>query len=127
MDPLVTAHVVVALLLVVTAVVVGVWGLVRARTIASDRSPGEGRAFSHLLQLSHTLVFAASMLGLALWADGHHAHDPLHTRVYGPFMLVAIVAAYGYRTRDAKVNVRVFAAASLVVAALGLRAFATGG
>jgi ABC-type molybdate transport system substrate-binding protein len=71
-------------------------------------------------------VLATGLLGLALLAEGHRAHDPLHARVYGPFMLVAIVAAYGYRTRNATANIRVFAAASLVVAALGLRAFWTG-
>lgn len=127
MDPLVTAHVVVAVALVVAAVVVGVWGLARARSIGSADAPREGRAFSHLLQLSHTLVFAASLVGVVLSLEGHRANDPLHARVYGPFMLVAIIAAYGYRTRVAVTNIRVFAVASLVVAALGLRAFATGG
>jgi hypothetical protein len=41
-------------------------------------------------------------------------------------MVVAIIAAYGYRTEDSARNVRVFAVSALVILALGLRAFATG-
>ena len=120
-------HVVAAVVLVASAVVVGVWGLARARTIAG-REPGrEGRAFAQLLQLSHTMVLATCLIGIALWVEGHRSSDPLHARVYGPFMAVAIVAAYAYRTKVAVTNVRVFAITALVIAALGLRAFATGG
>jgi hypothetical protein len=41
-------------------------------------------------------------------------------------MIVAVIAAYGYRTDDARRNILVFAVASLVVVALGARAFWTG-
>ena len=126
MDPLVTVHVVAAVGLLATALVAGGWGLARARRIVAPSAEHEGRWYAQVLQLSHTLVVATGLLGLALLADGHRTDDPLHVRVYGPFMLVAIVAAYGYRTRDAALNVRVFAVAALVVAALGLRAFWTG-
>ncbi len=127
MDPLVTVHVIAAVALLASAIAVGAWGLARARRIGSPAAEREGRWFSQLLQLSHTLVLATGLLGLALLLEGHETEDPLHLRVYGPFMVVAIVAAYGYRTRNAVVNIRVFAAASLVIAALGLRAFWTGG
>lgn len=126
-DPLVTVHVVAGLALVAVALVVGGWGLGRSRAIASSSAERESRAFAQVLQLSHTLVLATGLLGVALLVEGHRAADALHARVYGPFMVVAIVAAYGYRTRSARQNVRVFAIASLVVAALGLRAFWTGG
>lgn len=127
MEPLVLVHVVSAAALLLVALVVGVWGLVRARSIGEGAGPREGKAYAQLLQLSHTLVAVTGVLGLALLGYGGHLDDPLHGRVYGPFMVVAIVAAYGYRTSDAPKNVRVFAVASLVVLALGLRAFATGG
>lgn len=127
MDPLVTVHVAAATLLVVLAVVVGAWGIARSRTIASDEHPREGRSFAQALQLSHTLVLATGLLGIALMLEGHRSADPLHVRVYGPFMVVAIIAAYGYRTGDARANLRIFAIASLVIAALGVRAFTTGG
>jgi hypothetical protein len=127
-DPLVTVHVVAAVALLAFSLLVGIWGLARARRIAAPQAAGrEGRWFAQALQLSHTMVLAAGLLGLALLLEGHRSSDPLHARVYGPFMLVAIIAAYAYRTRDAIVNVRVFAIAALVVLALGLRAFVTGG
>jgi hypothetical protein len=126
-DPLVIVHVVAAVALLALAMVVGSWGLVRARQIAAPGSGREGRWYAQVLQLSHTLVLATGLLGLALLAEGHRSDDALHVRVYGPFMLVAIVAAYAYRTRDAVLNVRVFAIAAFVVFALGLRAFTTGG
>ena len=119
-------HVVAAVALLALAIVVGAWGLGRARHIAAPTVEREGRWYAQALQLSHTLVLATGLLGLALLAEGHRSSDPLHARVYGPFMLVAIIAAYAYRTRNATANVRVFAIAALVVFALGLRAFFTG-
>ena len=126
MEPLVLVHVASAVALLSLAIVVGIWGLARARSIGAGDHPREGRWFAQVLQMSHTLVVLTGILGLALLLDGGHPDDPLHARVYGPFMLVAIIAAYGYRTSDAARNVRVFAAASLIVLALGLRAIATG-
>lgn len=126
MEPLLTVHVASAIALVVLALLVGAWGVLRAGAIGSGARPREGRAFAQLLQLSHTMVVVVGLLGIALLVDGARADDPLHARVYGPFMLVAIIAAYGYRTSDASRNVRVFGVASLVVLALGLRALATG-
>jgi hypothetical protein len=125
-EPLVLVHVASAVALLVVAVAVGVWGLARARSIADGERPGEGRWFAQVLQMSHTLVALTGILGVALLLDGSRPNDPLHARVYGPFMVVAIIAAYGYRTSDATRNVRVFAVSALIVLALGLRAVATG-
>lgn len=125
-DPLVVVHVIAAVALVVAAAIVGAWGLARARPLADPARAREARAFAQSLQFSHTLVLATGLIGLFLLAEGHRAADPLHARVYGPFMVVAIVAAYGYRTPAAVTNVRVFAMASLVILALGLRALVTG-
>ena len=126
-DPLVVVHVIAAAALVVAAAVVGAWGLVRARSIANPARRREGAAFTQLLQLSHSLVIATGLIGLFLLGDGHRPDDPLHARVYGPFMVIAILAAYGYRTDRAVTNVRVFAIVSLVILALGARALVTGG
>ena len=126
MDPVVVVHVVLAAGLILLAAVVGVWGLARSGRIASDARPRESRAFAHALQLSHTLVVATGLIGLGLLAEGHRSGDPLHARVYGPFMVVAIVAAYGFRSPDPRTNVRVFAVCALAILALGLRAALTG-
>lgn len=125
-DPLVIVHVAAASLLVAIALVVGAWGIARSRSIAASDHPRESRAFAQILQLSHTLILAVGLIGLALLLEGHRNDDPLHARVYGPFMVIAVIAAYGYRTKVARTNVVVFAVASLVVAALGVRAFYTG-
>ncbi|MCW2956191.1 MAG: hypothetical protein JWO69_1060 [Thermoleophilia bacterium] len=125
-DPLVIVHVIAAVALLVATGVVGIWGLVRTAQVTSPERPREGALFSQLLQLSHTLVLAAGLVGLLLLAEGHRLTDLLHARVYGPFMVVAVVAAYGYRTADARLNVRIFAVAALIIFALGLRAVWTG-
>lgn len=125
-DPLVTVHLIAASALVVTTLGVGIWGLVRAGSIGAGSNEREARWFAQALQLSHSLVLATLLLGLALLAEGHRSSDPLHVRVYGPFMLVAIIAAYGYRTRDARRNVQIFAISALVIVALGARSFWTG-
>jgi hypothetical protein len=125
-DPLVTVHVVAAIVLLALAVVVGVWGLVRARTLGAGEHPRESRAFAQVLQLSHTFVFATGRLGIGLLMADHRSDDPLHVRVYGPFMVLAIIAAYGYRTSNAAANIRIFAVAALIIAALGVRAVVTG-
>jgi len=124
--PLVVVHVIAAATLVASAAVVGAWGLARSRRLVDPARVREGKVFAHVLQLSHTLVLATGMIGLFLLAEGRRADDPLHARVYGPFMVVAIIAAYGYRTSSSVTNVRIFGVASLVILALGARAFATG-
>lgn len=125
-DPLVTVHLIAGVALVALCLVVGAWGLARAGRMDAPDTARESRVFAHALQLSHTLVFAVLLLGAALLAGGRHAGDPLHARVYGPFMLVAVVAAYGYRTPRPATNVRIFAGAAIVIALLGLRAIWTG-
>ena len=126
MDLLVTLHEVGGVALVALALVVGVWGLARARAIGTGANDRESRVFAQLLQLVHTVVIAEGLLGLALLAQGHRAADGLHERVYGPFMLAVIVASYAYRTKDGVVNVRVFSIGSLIICALALRAVWTG-
>ena len=93
----------------------------------ADHVPGVAPGdHTELLQLVHTLVFAQVVIGLLMLVEGHRVDDKLHVNVYGSFMLVAIVASYAYRTKDATTNVRVFAGSSLVIFALGLRAMWTG-
>lgn len=125
-EPMLIVHVAAAIALLAVAALAGVWGVARARSIGDGDSPREGRAFAQVLQMSHTLVVLVGILGVVLLLQGGSPDDPLHARVYGPFMLVAIIAAYGYRTEDAARNVRVFAVSALVILALGLRAFVTG-
>jgi hypothetical protein len=125
-DLLVMLHDIGGVALVVIALIVGVWGMVRARPIGRSASPRESRVFAQLLQLVHTLVVAEGLFGVMLLAQDHRAVDPLHERVYGPFMVVVIIASYAYRTKDGVTNVRVFSIGALMIFALGLRALWTG-
>ena len=150
-DSVLALHVALGGAVVVLGFGVFAWGLLRVRRMATPGGAGEqlgqpaqsaapavqptaparrGRrvdAFTQLLALSQSAVFACGLLGLVLLARaGSGPDDPLHSRVYGPFMVLAIIAAYGFRTGDARWNTRVFAITSLFVAGLGVRAFYTG-
>lgn len=112
-------HVVLAVILIVANFVAAGWGLALARRGSASR------AYTQVLALSQVMVVGQGLVGLMMLAGGDRPEDPLHTRVYGPFMVIAIVVAYGFRTTDAAHNTRVFAIAALIVALLGLRAFYT--
>lgn len=127
MDPLLLLHVLTAALLVAVAGAVCAWGFARSRRLRLGGRGREDRLYTQLVAFMQTLVLAAGLLGLLLLAgDGGSPEDPLHARVYGPFMLVAVIAAWSFRTADPRWNVRVFAVVALFVAALGVRAFVTG-
>ena len=126
MDPVVVLHIVAATLLLALATATGVWGIVLSRK-------GRGRPGDRTLAiwrqgiaLTWTLVATTGLLGLALLGGKHHPGDPLHARVYGPFMAFVIIAALGFRTPDQRWNTRVFSVASLFILALGVRAAFTG-
>lgn len=114
-----TLHVILAVILIVANFVAAGWGLALARR------GGASRLYSQVLAFSQVIVVGQGLIGLMMLAGGDSPEDPLHTRVYGPFMVIAIVVAYGFRTKDPAQNTRVFAIAALIVALLGLRAFYT--
>lgn len=118
-------HIIAGVLLCIVALVAGVWGLVHARRMASPDASVPAM-LRQLLALVQTLVVAAGLFGLLLLTEGRNPDDPLHVRVYGPFMVVALIAAYGFRVPDGRRNLQVFAVASLAIFALGLRAVYTG-
>lgn len=115
-------HVWAGLLLVALNAAAGVWGVWRYA-----RATGPSRSFDHVLALAQTSVFVAGLIGVALLAGDGRPDDPLHERVYGPFMVIAILAAWGFRRPEhPRTNTLVFAIAALAVAALGVRALYTG-
>lgn len=119
-------HVVAGFGIVVLCSIVFVWGLLRARRDQPPSARSEG-IWVQLVALSQTLVIACGALGLVLLLGaGARPADPLHSRVYGPFMVFTLLAAWGFRTSDRRWNIRVMAVASLFVALLGVRALTTG-
>ncbi len=124
---LVTAlHLGTGIAVVVLGLVAFVWGIRRARRPVPPSARNEA-VWVQLVALAQTLVLACGLLGLVLLAEGGaHPKDPLHVRVYGPFMVFAMLAAWGFRTSDRRWNIRVMAVACLFIALLGVRAVTTG-
>lgn len=128
MKPVVYMHIGAAALLLSLAVGAFSWGMFLTRRGAREPHPRTIALWNHVVVTLQTAVFATGGLGLWLYlAPGaNHPADPLHARVYGPFMVVVIVAAWGFRTDEGRWNVRVMAIAGLFIALLGVRAITTG-
>ena len=85
----------------------------------------EPRGFlTHLLALAQTLLVAQVALGLLLLSDHHRAKDHLHY-AYGTFALLAVLSPWLYAPAEPRARLLWFAVATLVAAALGVRAYMT--
>lgn len=127
MNTTIALHGAAAIALLVLAALTGVVGIVISRQGRGRPAPRTLALWRQGIALTWTLVAATGLLGLVIYMSGHHRpSDPLHARVYGPFMAFTIIAALGFRTPDQRWNTRVFAIASLFILALGVRAVFTG-
>jgi hypothetical protein len=88
------------------------------------RRRGARRMVIHLLALAQTLIVAQVALGLLLLSGHHRAHDRLHY-AYGAFALLAVLSPWLYAPAEPRARLTWFAAATLVAAALGIRAWLT--
>ena len=79
---------------------------------------------THLLALAQTVVIAQVGLGLLLLSSHHRAPDRLHY-VYGSLSLAAVLAPWLYAPGDPRTRLAWFAGATLVAAALAVRAYMT--
>ena len=98
-----------------------------ASAVAAFWARRRGRAgggVSHLLALAQTLVVAQVALGLLLLSDHYRAPDHLHY-AYGTFALAAVLAPWLYAPSDPRARLGWFAGATLVAAALAVRAWMT--
>jgi hypothetical protein len=98
-------------------------GGVAAVAHARDRAPGV--AGRQLLALAQTLLVAQVALGLLLLSDERRAPDDLHY-VYGTLSLGAVLTPWVYAPRDPRRRLLWFAVATLLAAALAVRAATTG-
>jgi len=89
------------------------------------RRRGHGRVATHLLALAQTLLVAQVALGLLLLSDGRRTADDLHY-LYGSLSLGAILAPWLYAPESGPRRLLWFAGASLLAAALAVRAYMTG-
>jgi hypothetical protein len=88
------------------------------------RRGGAGRGVAHLLALAQTLVVAQVGLGLLLLSDHRRASDKLHY-AYGTFALLCLLSPWLYAPTEPRARLLWFAVATLVGAALAVRAYTT--
>jgi hypothetical protein len=114
-----TAHHVVAIAaLAVTAAAALAGGL------AYVRKRPASRVVSHLLALAQTVLVAQVGLGLLLLSDDRRTADDLHY-LYGTLALAVVLAPWLYAPAEQRRRLAWFAAATLVAAALSVRAYLT--
>jgi hypothetical protein len=101
--------------------VAGVWGLAAWRGWVAP-----GRVFAQVLAASHTVIIGQAVLGLLLLSQNLRAPEELHY-VYGLLPAALVVFAYSARRGDERRNLLIFAIASVLAAALSIRAFMSGG
>ena len=112
-----TAHHINAFLLIGVCVVA-------AAAAGWARRSHAGSAVAQLLALAQTLLVGQVALGLLLLSDHHRAKDHLHY-AYGTFALLAVLSPWLYAPTEPRARLLWFAVATLVAAALGVRAFMT--
>ena len=103
---------------------IGVCLLASGAAFAARSRGRAGRAVAQLLALAQTLLVAQVGLGLLLLSDHRRAPDRLHY-AYGTFALLAVLAPWLYAPEDPRARLLWFAVATLVAAALGVRAYLT--
>jgi hypothetical protein len=74
--------------------------------------------------LAQTLVVAQVLFGIVLLAEHKRAADRLHY-AYGVFALLAVFAPFLYAPEEPRARLLWFGIATLVAAALGVRAYMT--
>jgi hypothetical protein len=112
-----TAHHVNAFLLIAVCVLASVAAFWARRRRA-------GHTVTQLIALAQTLLIAQVGLGLLLLSRHHRAHDHLHY-AYGTFALFAVLSPWLYAPEEPRARLLWFAVATLLAAALGVRAWMT--
>lgn len=85
-----------------------------------------GGSVAQVLALAQTLLVAQVGLGLLLLSDDRRAGDRLHY-AYGTLALLAVLSPWLYAPAEPRARLTWFAVATLIAAALGVRAWMTAG
>ena len=104
--------------------VIGVCMLAALASFVAWRRQRAGVAVTQLLALAQTLIVAQVALGLLLLSKHHRAAYHLHY-AYGTFALLAVLSPWLYAPAEPRARLLWFAIATLVAAALGVRAYLT--
>ena len=92
--------------------------------VAYRRGREPGRVLANLLVLAQTLLVAQVALGLLLLSDHRRAPHRLHY-LYGTLSLAAVLSPWLYAPGEPRRRLAWFAGATLVAAALAVRAYMT--
>jgi hypothetical protein len=114
-------HAVLAVVAIVAAAVGALWGFVAYR-----KPRARSRALDQVLALAQTLLIAQVAVGLYLLSEGRRTEHDLHY-AYGTLALAAVLAPWLYAPPEPRRRLLWFAGATLVAAALAVRAYTTGG
>ena len=114
-----TLHHALAFLVLGVTTLSAVWG-----GAAYFRAGTASPVLAHLLTLSQTLLVGQVGLGLLLLSDHRRAGAQLHY-AYGTFALLAVLSPWFYAPAAPRKRLAWFAGATLVAAALAVRAYTT--
>ena len=95
-----------------------------AALVAYRRRRTAGRLVAQLLALAQTVLIAQVAMGLLLLGDHRRAPDRLHY-LYGSLALMAVLAPWLYAPHEPRRRLGWFGGATLVAAALAVRAYMT--
>ena len=112
-----TAHHVNAFLVIAVCLTASVTAFIARRR-------GAGRTIAQLIALAQTLLVAQVGMGLLLLSNHHRAKDHLHY-AYGTFALLAVLSPWLYAPSQPRARLAWFSGATLLAAALGVRAYMT--
>ena len=112
-------HAVNGILVVVANVLAVAWG---ALYVLRKHAPG--RLYAHVLAAAQALVIGQVALGLLLLSDDRRTADELHY-LYGLLALAAVLSPWLYAPPVPARRLAWFTGASLVAAALSVRAYTT--
>jgi len=112
-----TAHHVNAFLVIAVCLTASVTAFVARRR-------GAGKTIAQLIALAQTLLVAQVGIGLLLLSNHHRAKDHLHY-AYGTFALLAVLSPWLYAPSQPRARLAWFSGATLMAAALGVRAYMT--
>src|SRR3954447_1343709 len=104
--------------------VIGICAVAAGAAFLARRRGRAGASVAQLLALAQTLVVAQVGLGLLLLSDHRVASDHLHY-AYGSFALLAVLSPWLYAPAEPRARLLWFAGATLVAAALAVRAYMT--
>jgi drug/metabolite transporter (DMT)-like permease len=104
--------------------VIGICLVSAGAAFLARRRGRAGASVAQLLALAQTLIVAQVGLGLLLLSDHRRASDHLHY-AYGTLALLAVLSPWLYAPSDPRARLLWFAVATLVAAALAVRAYLT--